>query len=68
MIDHQLKDDELVARDANGIIQLAKSKCIDRGEIEKGVKRGRCHVILEDRDHCLCGDVNLSKYSKMVSS
>lgn len=60
------KEDQFIARDANGIILLARKKCVDRGEIESGVKRGVCHVLLEHGFKCLCGDVDLSKYSKMI--
>lgn len=38
------------------------TNCVDRGEIEKGIRRGKCHVFLDHSNRCACGDKDLSKY------
>lgn len=51
---------------ADRVIESAM-RCYDRGEIEPGVKRGKCHVLRPDESgKCFCGDIDLTKYSKMI--
>lgn len=60
--------DQVVASEANEVIKSARN-CYDRGEIEPGIKRGKCHVLRPDKSgKCYCGDIDLSKYSKMILS
>lgn len=64
MIDSESKSK--VQAEADKVIESA-TRCYDRGEIEPGVKRGRCHVLRPDKSgKCFCGDIDLSKYSKMI--
>ena len=65
MIDLNSTANKKVIEEGNKIIKSI-TKCVERGEIEKGVKRGKCHVLLDNNNKCVCGDVDLTKYSKMA--
>lgn len=46
--------------EANRIIAETKAKCCERGETEDGMKRGKCHVFV-DQNVCECGEIDLRK-------